>query len=69
MPGKRGWAGEEPAKGMTGQGDMPAQVVAPAAQRGATGSLAPTVLFPLQAGLALWMVGTWLRVGIRRTRA
>jgi hypothetical protein len=35
----------------------------------ATGSLAPTVLFPLQAGLALWLVGTWLRVGIRRTSA
>ena len=33
----------------------------------ATGSLAPTALFPLQAGLALWLVGTWLRVGIRRT--
>lgn len=32
----------------------------------ATGSLAPAVLFPLQAGLALWLVGTWLRVGIRR---
>ncbi|MFL6080943.1 MAG: hypothetical protein ACJ714_13535 [Ornithinibacter sp.] len=35
----------------------------------ATGSLAPTVLFPMQAGLALWLVGTWLRVGIRRAGA
>jgi len=31
-----------------------------------TGSLAPTVLFPMQAGLAVWLVGTWVRVGVRR---
>ena len=34
-----------------------------------TGSLAPAALFPLQAGLAVWLVGTWARVGIRRPRA
>ncbi|HET7820657.1 MAG TPA: hypothetical protein VFL10_03950 [Ornithinibacter sp.] len=35
----------------------------------ATGSLAPTVLFPMQAGLAVWLVGTWLRVQLGRSRA
>ena len=34
----------------------------------ATGSLAPAALFPMQAGLAVWLVGTWVRVAAGRRR-